>query len=97
MFNTDKKNDQTTLNWLWQAENIHRKPLLFTFKIELVFDQKKLEMKLKKKFFFLNMKKFVSNCLIHWNIFYEPIQKGSVEQCRKNNPFWEKFKKHIFG
>ena len=92
LFNTDKKNDQTTLNCLWQAENIHQKPLSFTFKIELFFDQKKVEMKMKKKIKFLNMKKFVSNCLIHRNTIYEPIQKVFFEQCRKNYPFWEKFK-----
>ena len=43
------------------------------------------------------MKKLVSNCLIDRNAFYEHIQIGFVEQCQKNYPFWEKFKKHISG
>ena len=51
----------------------------------------------KKNENLLNLKNLVSNCLIQRNTFYEPIQKGFVEQCRKNYPFWEKFKKHIFG
>ena len=66
-------------------------------KLNFFLDQKKLEMKLKKNENLPNLKKLVSNCLIHRNTFYEPIQKGFVEQCRKNYPFWEKFKKHIFG
>ena len=49
LFNTDQKNDQTTLNCLWQAENIHQKHFCSLLKFKLFFDQKKLEMKLKKK------------------------------------------------
>ena len=62
------------------------------------FSTKKVRDEIEKKTkIYLIWKKLVSNCLIHRNTFYEPIQKGFVEQCRKNYPFWEKFKKHIFG
>ena len=79
------------------SSNNPSKPLLFIFKIEFFFDQKIVDEIEKKKKNFLNMKKLVSNCLIHRNAFYEPIQKGFVEQCQKKYPFWEKFKKHISG
>ena len=95
MFNTDKKNDQTTLNWLWQAENIHQKPLLFTFKIELVFDQKKLEMKLKKKKFSSIWKNLCQTASSIETFSMNLFRKVLLSNAQKITPF-EKNSKNTF-
>ena len=35
--------------------------------------------------------------LVHKVTSYEPVQNGSHVQSHTNYPFWEKFKKHLFG
>ena len=95
LFNTDQKNDQTTLNCLWQAENIHQKHFCSLLKFKLFFDQKKLEMKLKKKKKFWIWKNWCQTASSIETLFMNLFRKVLLSNAEKTTLF-EKNSKNTF-